>query len=725
MAITFAVLGASANPDINSQTDASSYQNTSSTPPTEGLIPLWVFAAGTGGPHTPTVSGWGITWVQIGATANFGSGRGMSLFFANAEGATPGVVTVDFGGNTQFFCVAAFGPTQTGVDLADLQAAAVQQVSDGDTANATNLTLNLAAASHPDNRVIACFFHVVNESMNARANWTKGDELTGTASNRALITQWREDAYEATASSTWATGSGHGGMAVEIKALQPIAVTAAIATQAVISRTVPAMSFVENPPLWNGAGWAVTQVSLDGASGAFKLHVFPFGLLNPWDDDAAGPVEANPSLWESGNRLVTGLAKIREVSATAPIILTLYRSPWWTMGQLHASDGTTTLLTQADDDDDIGRVMINYLPDWLILVDEAVQLAVAEGCRDFEVWNEAKGYYSVPAGTGQTWDSSMEAGTADNADMGYGYFYKATAEQIVATMTALEFQRSEYRIGIAYPVLSTKGATSADAVPSNHPLYQYRNQWGYANKAPINFTRDLLGHVQAGDIPANLVDVLLLDASTFLQSGSYPSTDPFDYTEKFTHIINYWRDVLVEFGFPRDYPIDFSEIYAFPYPDLQTDGQEVLRAAMWADCLTRCVLGRVRYPIMWSATGLAQGSNSDEGGLIASAATGTLTLVGEVAAFIKDNFGPGARVYPIDVAGGAIGGMVSGYSALLYNKTNGEVTGNIRGYEYNFTAYETKMLTLPFSHERLLKLRKLFVIQMITAGRRRSRRRVR
>lgn len=64
------------------------------------------------------------------------------------------------------------------------------------------------------------------------------------------------------------------------------------------------------------------------------------------------------------------------------------------------------------------------------MVDEAVRLVAVGLFVNFEVWNEAKGYYSVPSGKGQSWDASNEAGRDDQADMGYSYLYQATTKQV-------------------------------------------------------------------------------------------------------------------------------------------------------------------------------------------------------------------------------------------------------------------------------------------------------
>jgi len=223
-AIAFANLGASVgqgaegevNPDINLATDVTSYSNASWTPPTDGLIIAFVLSARSGGPDTPTMSGNSLTWVQIGTTLAIGSGRGLSLFAANASGATTGATTVSFGANTQLGCIVSFFQA-TGVDLSGGVAAAfVQSPSNSGTATSGSVTLSAAASSA--NRPIAAFGHLVNEVSTERANWTEVDDMHGVGFPRGLITQWRSDAFETTASASWTTSADWGGIAAELKA---------------------------------------------------------------------------------------------------------------------------------------------------------------------------------------------------------------------------------------------------------------------------------------------------------------------------------------------------------------------------------------------------------------------------------------------------------------------------------------------------------------------------
>jgi len=224
MAIAFANLGASSglgsnnanNPDINEATGDTSFANTSWTPPGSGLIIVFVVGRRVANVDTPTISGNSLSWVQIGTTLDLNGDDGLSLFGADASGSATGVTTVDFDGNTQAHCIVSFYQA-TGVDLSGGVASAfVQNVTD--TGTATSGSITLAAAGASANRPISGFLHVTDEVASPRTNWTEADDMHGSGAARDLITQYRDDAFETTASATWSTSSDWGGIAAELLA---------------------------------------------------------------------------------------------------------------------------------------------------------------------------------------------------------------------------------------------------------------------------------------------------------------------------------------------------------------------------------------------------------------------------------------------------------------------------------------------------------------------------
>jgi hypothetical protein len=213
--MAFSNLGVSANPDISSASTLSSFPNTSWSPPTSGLIIVFVrsFRTGGGDPNVPTISGNGLTWVQIATALNATSNHRLTLFAANASGATTGVTTIDFAGQNQDGCRASFF-LDDGADLSGGVAAAFVQAVAG-SATGTSASITLAAAGNSSNRCISGWAVAGAVSFTPRASWSEMDELGGTGH---LETQYRSDVFENTASATWGGSSQDWvGIAAEVK----------------------------------------------------------------------------------------------------------------------------------------------------------------------------------------------------------------------------------------------------------------------------------------------------------------------------------------------------------------------------------------------------------------------------------------------------------------------------------------------------------------------------
>ena len=215
MAITFTNLGASSAPDFTATTAATSYASASWTPPSSGLLLVAVYnRVNSGTAAVPSVSGNGVTWTQVATRLSGNSRHRLSLFAAGATGSSAGQTTFSFGTQTQAVCSAAFCYA-SGVDLSGGVAAAFVQARTA-TASATSLSVTLAAAAAAENRPFAAFAHSTSEDTTPRTGWTELDDLlTGF---KSLETQARVDAFETTASASWATASQALGIAVELKA---------------------------------------------------------------------------------------------------------------------------------------------------------------------------------------------------------------------------------------------------------------------------------------------------------------------------------------------------------------------------------------------------------------------------------------------------------------------------------------------------------------------------
>ncbi len=223
MAIAFANLGASANPDIADTTNVLAYSNTSWTPPTSGLIICYVWVHG--GTLLPGVNaaltGNGITWTAIASnTGGTTPGRRLFLYAANAAGATTDVTTWtgDSADTAEAGCIMSFFQI-TGADEANGVVQCFVQTPNT-TGSGASASITLAAAANANNRAIAGFGHNAVEGTTPRANWTSIDDLTHATPSSGFETQWRTDAFETTASASWTTNISFDGLAAEVRVAQ-------------------------------------------------------------------------------------------------------------------------------------------------------------------------------------------------------------------------------------------------------------------------------------------------------------------------------------------------------------------------------------------------------------------------------------------------------------------------------------------------------------------------
>lgn len=220
MPLAIVNLGASANPDINLTTNINNYSGTSWTPPTTGLLIVDVHSAQTSGnPPIPIPGGNNLLFYNIQTVLGGASGgHRLTRFGANLTGSITGETGFVFTGSSQLCCrVSFYYASGTSVDLTQGVTGSFVQ-SPTASGNDTTGTITLSAAGNSNNRPIAAFIHLANEGKTPRTNWTELDDLAGSAPISANETQFRADAFETTASATWATLAQWAGIASEIKA---------------------------------------------------------------------------------------------------------------------------------------------------------------------------------------------------------------------------------------------------------------------------------------------------------------------------------------------------------------------------------------------------------------------------------------------------------------------------------------------------------------------------
>lgn len=200
-----------------SDTDASSYATASITPTGNLLLLAAVFASKTGGSGIPTLSGNGVTWVQV-ATLLQDTARRVTLFRGMVSSPSAGAVTIDFGGVNQLRCgwsIAEFAGINTGGTNGS--AAVVQSATNTATAT-TSLTVTLAAFGDAGNATYG-FFAIdgILLSLVPGAGFSSIHTVTSPGENSAILTEWRND-NDTTVNASNTDAANWGGIAIEIAA---------------------------------------------------------------------------------------------------------------------------------------------------------------------------------------------------------------------------------------------------------------------------------------------------------------------------------------------------------------------------------------------------------------------------------------------------------------------------------------------------------------------------
>ena len=233
MAITEANLTSAAD-----TTDATSWTTASITPTTNRLVLAAICNSRATSPTLPTLSGCGLTWVQVATVAYVSDTRRLTLFRALGASPTSGALTIDFAGVTQ----SAAGwviSEYDGIDTSgtDGSAAIVQSVTDNSGAGVgTTASATLAAFGAAENATFG-MFNVNNASgFTAGSGFAEGGDVNVSGLG-SLMAEWRND-NDTSVDATMTSGNW-GAIAAEIKA-------------------APATQPSDNPPigfLGRGAGW--------------------------------------------------------------------------------------------------------------------------------------------------------------------------------------------------------------------------------------------------------------------------------------------------------------------------------------------------------------------------------------------------------------------------------------------------------------------------------------
>lgn len=218
MAITSALLTSG-----ESAADATSYQTASITPSANKLILLAVTSreAGSDPADTPTISGNGLTWVQVAGrdnTSDVNNALRTTVFRAMGAAPSAGVVTITFVA-TQRNCVwsvVEFG----GVDTSGTNGSgAIVQSANNGANNAASLLVTLAAFSGLGNATFGAFGTIADAtSLAVGTGFTQLHQERATGEVTRMLTEWRSDNDTSVDASISAGTTDWAAVAVEIKA---------------------------------------------------------------------------------------------------------------------------------------------------------------------------------------------------------------------------------------------------------------------------------------------------------------------------------------------------------------------------------------------------------------------------------------------------------------------------------------------------------------------------
>jgi hypothetical protein len=212
---------------IHSSLDASSYSFPSITASDNLLYVVFLNTAiGSGGttPRATGVSGAGLTFTEIGTPGGLlyssGNLRRIQAWRALVTvGAQSGPIAINLDGVSigmdavllEFSGMDASGTNGSG---------AIVQNTTG-SASGVSLTLSLGAFQSTNNRPVAFFSHRIEEATTEESGYTELDDGTHIAPTTGAMCEWNAGTAETSPSASWATSTGAGGFALEIKSASP------------------------------------------------------------------------------------------------------------------------------------------------------------------------------------------------------------------------------------------------------------------------------------------------------------------------------------------------------------------------------------------------------------------------------------------------------------------------------------------------------------------------
>lgn len=198
--------------------DRTSYTSSSIAPTANRLVLCWVTSLKTDAPSAPTLSGNGMTWVEVASVLydDFGSPKArLTLFRAMDSSPSSGVVTISFGAATQAACAWSISEFAN-VDTSGSNGAGAVVQADTNSANSTSVTVALAGFGDTKNRPAFGVAHQQSSNdFTPKSGFTELGE--DDASGAHIMSAFKGDGVDTNPSGSVSSSTRLGIIAVEIK----------------------------------------------------------------------------------------------------------------------------------------------------------------------------------------------------------------------------------------------------------------------------------------------------------------------------------------------------------------------------------------------------------------------------------------------------------------------------------------------------------------------------
>jgi len=187
------------------------FTTASVTPGANKLQLLYVWSQAAVAPNAPTVTGNGLTWVQV-ATIVFGTTRRLTLFRALGASPSAGTISIAFAGQSQ--TAGLWRLTEfAGVDTSGTNGSgAIGGSNTGSGASGQGASIDSGTPSDGNAQLSSAVVHLAAEQTTPNFVPELTDWISGDAAG--MIEQWGGDGWTDSISCGWGTSSAWGGIAV-------------------------------------------------------------------------------------------------------------------------------------------------------------------------------------------------------------------------------------------------------------------------------------------------------------------------------------------------------------------------------------------------------------------------------------------------------------------------------------------------------------------------------